>query len=175
MIIDFNPKMVIINKLKQKQMKKLIMFMLMIKIGSSAFCHHTSLMLKYQGNKATNGIGAQVSQIPLLKDEMVKRISEGYWPIVIEGDNNIAWIYLNTVDDPRGYEGEDYDEIETDYIELSADLFPIKINDNLRELLTRKRYGGYEKFFKTIGVRYSSLENGEIISVINYDKFEKFI
>ena len=92
-------------------------------------------------------------------------------PIVIEGDKQIAWIYLNTIDDPRGYEGEDFDEIQTEYIELSMDLFPIKINRKLRRKLQR----GYDKFFETIGVEYFIGENDEVISKIDYDKFEKFI
>ena len=151
-------------------MKRLIVLMFMVAIGPLASSQHASLMLTYQGNGVSAGIGTQVPQIPLLKDEMVERISKGYLPIVIEGNKQIAWIYLNTVDDPRGYEGEDFDEIQTEYIELSMDLFPIKINKKLR----RKLQKGYDKFFETIGVEYF-MENGEVISKIDYDKFEKFI
>lgn len=147
--------------------------MLMITIGSLAFAQQTSLMLMFQGHKATKGI--PVYEIPLLKDEILECIPNGYMPIVIEGNYEIAWIYLNTVDDPREYVGEDFDEIETSYIELYNDLFPIRINETLKELLTRKRYGGFKKFFKTIGVRYSNDDNGEIITKINYDKFEPFV
>ena len=157
--------------LKQNTMKRLLLvLMLMIAIGQSASSQHTSLMLTYQGNGVSAGIGTQISQIPLLKDEMVERITKGYLPIVIEGDKEIAWIYLNTIDDPRGYEGEDFDEIQTEYIELSMDLFPIKINKMLRRKLQR----GYDKFFEAIGVEYS-IENDEVISKIDYDKFERFI
>lgn len=158
--------------LKQNTMKRLlIVLMLMVAIEPFASSQHTSLMLTYQGNGVTAGIGTQAQQIPLLKNEMVERISNGYLPIVIEGDKQIAWIYLNTIDDPRGYEGEDFDEIQTEYIELSMDLFPIKINRKLRRKLQR----GYDKFFETIGVEYFIGENDEVISKIDYDKFEKFI
>jgi hypothetical protein len=147
----------------------------MVTIEPLAFCQ-SSLMLTYQGHGATAGIGTQVSQIALLKDEMVERISHGFLPIVIEGNQEIAWIYLNTVDDPRGYEGEDFDGIQTDYEELFMDLFPIRIDEDLKKLLNKQR-GGYKQFFKTIGVEYLDPQktNGEIVSKINYDKFDKFV
>ena len=148
----------------------LVVLMLMVAIEPFASSQHTSLMLTYQGNGVLAGIGTQSQQIPLLKDEMVERISKGYLPIVIEGAEEIAWIYLNTIDDPRGYEGDDFEEIQTEYIELSMDLFPIKINKKLR----RKLHKGYDKFFKAIGVEYST-ENDEVITKIDYDKFEKFL
>ena len=141
----------------------------MAAIGPFASSQHTSLMLTYQGNGVFAGIGTQPQQIPLLKDEMVERITKGFLPIVIEGDEEIAWIYLNTIDDPRGYE-DDSDEIQTEYIELSMDLFPIKINKKLR----RKLHMGHDKFFEAIGVEYF-IKNDEVISRIDYDKFERFI
>jgi len=139
-----------------------------------ASSQQTSLMLTWQKvGEVVKGIGTPVSQIPLLKDEMVECISNGYLPIVIEGDRDIAWIYLNTVDDPRGYEGEDF-EIQTNFIELSMDLFPLKIEKRLMRKL-RLGHENYKRFFKAIGVEYDEDENGEIISRINYKKFEKFV
>ena len=139
----------------------------MVTIGPLTFSQYTSLMFTYQGNGVFASIGTKTQQIPLLQEEMVERISKGYLPIVIEGNEEIAWIYLNTLDDPRGYEDLD---VTTDYIELEMYLFPVKINKKLR----RKLHSGYKTFFETIGVDYS-IENGEIVSHIDYSKFEQFI
>ena len=93
-------------------------------------------------------------------------IKNGSIPIVIEGENNVAWIYLN---DP---EGRDYPDIdfESNYFEIIQDLFPLKINKELQKSLKK----GNKAFLKTLGIEYI-IEGEEVISRINYKVFEKFM
>ena len=109
----------------------------------------------------------QTGQLLFLNEEMASLIKNGNIPIVIECDRDVAWIYLNDV-----YDGRDYPEVEfeSDYFNIIVDLFPIKINKELKKRLKK----GCRAFMNALGVEYL-IENGEVISKINYDKFEKFM
>ena len=97
---------------------------------------------------------------------MESLIKEGNIPIVIECDKDIAWLYLN---DPMG---RDYPEVnfESNYFEIILDLFPLKINKELKKSLKK----GNKTFIEKLGIEYV-IEDGEVFSKIDYDKFEKFM
>jgi len=97
---------------------------------------------------------------------MESLIKEGNIPIVIECDRDVAWIFLN---DPMG---RDYPEVdfESDYFEIILDLFPLKIN---RELKRHLKVGN-KAFMDALGIEYL-VENGEVFSIIDYEKFEGFM
>ena len=97
---------------------------------------------------------------------MESLIKGGDIPVVIECDRDVAWILLN---DPMG---RDYPEVdfESDYFGVILDLFPLKINKKLKKSLRQ----GNKTFMKMLGIEYL-VENGEVISLINYEKFEDFM
>jgi hypothetical protein len=125
-----------------------------------------TLVLICQGNEEFSRDNPRAAEVICLREEMSSLIKEGNFPIVIECDRNVAWLYLN---DPLG---RDYPEVdfESDYFDIITDLFPLKINKNLRKSLRQ----GNKQFLETLGIEYF-VENGEVISKIDYDKFERFV
>ena len=143
--------------------------MLMILVGSLAFAQEKSLLLTYQGEGAYSGIGIQSEDIPLLRDKMINLIKEGRTPIVIEGDWEVIWLYLNDTYDPRDWVEIDF---ESEYSDEIQDLFPIKTNNKIRKILKKK--WDNNKLMETLGIRYQ-IENDEVVSIIDYEKFEKYL
>lgn len=150
-------------------MKALPFILLTFLVGILAFPNKVgqkTLLLVCQGTEEFSRDNPRAEQILLLREEMSSLIKEGNMPIVIECDRDIAWLYLN---DPMG---RDYPEVnfKSDYEGIIMDLFPLKINRTLKKSLKK----GNKEFFKTLGVEYV-VEDGEVISKIDYDKFEKFM
>ena len=152
-------------------MKTLPFILLMIMVGTLATSAplkgpKKELLLTCQGKENFSRDNPRAEQVLLLREEMESLIREGNIPIVIECDKDVAWIYLN---DPLG---RDYPEVDfdSDYFEIIMDLFPLKINKELKKSLSV----GNKKFMETLGVEYL-IENGEVISKIDYDKFENFM
>lgn len=102
-----------------------------------------------------------------LTKEMESLIKDGKFPIIIEHDKNVAWIYLNDPTNSRDYPETN---LKSDYFEIITDLFPIKINKTLKSSLKK----GNKAFFETLGIEYVITKN-EVISNINYEKFERFV
>ena len=152
-------------------MKKAQFIILMILLGCvpiSAQSHpKMALLLSCQGNENFCRDNPRPAQIFSLREEMESLIKEGNIPVVIECDRNVAWLYLN---DPDG--GRDYPEVnfQSDYFEIIMDLFPLKINKELKMALKL----GNASFMEILGIKYQ-VENGEVVSKIDYDKFENFV
>jgi hypothetical protein len=68
--------------------------------------------------------------------------------------------------------GRDYPEVDfdSDYFDIILDLFPLKINKELKRSLRL----GNKAFMEALGIEYL-VEDGEVISLIDYDKFENFM
>lgn len=101
-----------------------------------------------------------------LRDEIEFLIKRGNFPIVIEEKRNVLWVYLN---DPHG--GKDYPvaNFKSDYFE-TVDLFPLKLTKQLKVCLKK----GNKFLLETLGIKYL-VKNGEVISNIDYSKFDRFI
>ena len=101
-----------------------------------------------------------------MREEVESLIKEGNYPVVIECDKKVAWIFLNDPDD-----GRDYPEVnfESNYFEM-LDLFPLKINRTLKKSLKM----GNKEFLEALGIEYI-VRNGEVFSRIDYNKFERFM
>ena len=134
-----------------------------------ARAHHKKeeLLLSCQGNENFCRDNPRPAQIFSLREEMESLIKEGNIPIVIECGKNVAWIVLNDPDCGRDYPEVDFD---SDYFEIILDLFPLKINKKLKKSLK----AGNKAFIDALGIEYVVSE-GEVISKIDYDKFEKFM
>lgn len=151
-------------------MKKLLLILLVVMVTSAMSVpqkkHNKELLLTCQGKENFSRDNPRAADVLCLREEMKSLIKEGNIPIVIECDRNVAWIYLN---DPMG---RDYPEVnfESDYFEIILDLFPLKINKELKKSLKN----GNKAFIDALGIEYL-IENGEVISKIDYDKFENFM
>ena len=156
-------------------MKKFLFTLLVLVLVLPAASAQNPLVIKYEGNGVIGGAGLQPSQAPEAEQDVIARLNENYLPVVVEYKKglfgkfrpSVAWIYLNTVDDPRGYPET---TIQSDYFGV-INLFCINLSFWLRLKLKK----GVNHFFKTLGVEYYINENGEIISTINYNKFERFV
>ena len=151
-------------------MKKLLLILLVAIVASAMSApqrkHNKELLLTCQGKENFSRDNPRAADVLCLREEMESLIKEGNIPIVIECDRNVAWIYLN---DPMG---RDYPEVdfESDYFEIILDLFPLKINKELKKSLK----DGNKAFMEALGVKYL-VENGEVFSLIDYEKFENFM
>ena len=151
-------------------MKKLLLILLMVMVASAMSApkkkHNKELLLTCQGKENFSRHNPRAADILYLREEMESLIKEGNFPIVIECDRNVAWIYLN---DPMG---RDYPEVDfdSDYFDIILDLFPLKINKELKKSLKQ----GNKAFMETLGIEYL-VENGEVLSIIDYEKFENFM
>ena len=151
-------------------MKKLLLILLVIMVASAMSApqrrHNKELLLTCQGKETFSRDNPKPADIQFLREEMESLIREGNIPIVIECDRDVAWIFLN---DPMG---RDYPEVdfESDYFEIILDLFPLKINKELKKSLRQ----GNKAFMEALGIKYL-VENGEVISLIDYEKFENFM
>ena len=151
-------------------MKKLLLILLVIMVASAMSTpqrrHNKELLLTCQGKETFSRDNPKPADIQFLREEMESLIKEGSIPIVIECDRDVAWIFLN---DPMG---RDYPEVdfESDYFEIILDLFPLKINKELKKRLKI----GNKAFIDALGIEYL-VENGEVISKIDYEKFENFM
>ena len=101
-----------------------------------------------------------------MREEVESLIKEGNYPVVIECDKKVAWIFLNDPDD-----GRDYPEVnfESNYFEM-LDLFPLKINRTIKKRIRSAN----KEFVEDMRIEYI-IRNGEVFSRIEYDKFEKFM
>jgi hypothetical protein len=129
--------------------------------------HERPIVLTYQGCEKILMENPRDSESLSLIKEMESLIRNGEFPIVIERDKNVAWIYLNDPNNSRDYPENN---LKSDYFEIITDLFPIKINKTLQNSLKR----GNKAFFETLGINYFVKED-EVFSKINYEKFEKFV
>ena len=152
-------------------MKTLPFILLVIMVGTLAASTpqkwpKKALLLTCEGNETFTRDNPRAADVLLLREEMQSLIKEGNIPIVIECDRDVAWIYLN---DPMG---RDYPEVnfESDYFEIILDLFPLKINKELKRSLS----AGNKAFMEALGIEYL-VQDGEVISKIDYDKFENFM
>ena len=151
-------------------MKKLIIILLAILVGSLAFAQQKrGLMLTYQGHGAYNGCGITSKDIPEIREHMEFLIREGYLPILIEGDWDVIWLYLNDPVNPIDAVDIDF---ESDYIEEIQDLFCIKTDERIKTLLKEK--WNNKKVLKILGIRYK-VENDEVTSKVKLKKFEKYL
>ena len=166
------------SKTKTKYiMKKFILSVVMLIFGISVSAAQNSLIIKYEGNDVFGIAGMLPSEANKAKDEIISKLQQGFLAFLVENTPNrqgvykptIAWIYLNDTKDPRDY--HDVSDIESDYLG-KIELFCINLSPRLRFILKVK---GTEGFFNEIGVKYDTDENGDIISIIDYEKFEKFV
>ncbi len=151
-------------------MKALPFIMLMFLLGTLAsparIRQKKSLLLVCQGAEEFVRDNPRAEQVLLMREEVESLINEGNYPVVIECDRKVAWIFVNDPDN-----GRDYPEVnfKSDYFEM-LDLFPLKINRTLKKRLKI----GNKEFLETLGIKYL-VKNGEVISEIDYDRFEKFM
>lgn len=150
-------------------MKTLPLLLLVFLAGallSPAKSKQKALILVCQGTEEFSRDNPRAEQVLLLREEMSSLIKEGNIPIVIECDRDVAWLFLN---DPMG---RDYPEVKfkSDYYGIIVDLFPLKINKTLKRSLKK----GNKEFLEALGIEYV-VENGEVFSKIDYEKFEKFM
>ena len=152
-------------------MKKLFIMLLMLLIGESAFSapqqHKKQLILTYDRCEEILMESPRNDVSLSLWEKIESLIKDGEYPVVIEYDHDIAWILLNDPDNSRDYPEAHF---KSDYFETITDLFPIKINKTLKNSLIK----GNKVFFETLGIEYI-IEDEEVISKINYDKFERFV
>lgn len=151
-------------------MKTLPIAVLMFLVGTFAYSsnpRNKKLIITYQENEEFVMSNPQTGQVLFLSEEISSLIKDGNIPIVIECDKDVAWIYLNDI-----YDGRDYPEVEfdSDYFNVIMDLYPVKINKELKKKLKK----GNKAFIDALGIEYV-IEGGEVVSKINYDKFEKFM
>lgn len=140
--------------------------LLMFMVGTLAFCgpvQKKTLVLIYQGSSDS----IKSEPILFLRDEMCSLIKQGGFPLIVEKDKDVAWIYLNDPEGARDYPGVNF---ESDYFEVIMDLFPIKLTKKLKNALKK----GSKNFITTLGIAYV-VEDDEVISRIDYKKFEKFV
>ncbi len=125
-----------------------------------------ALLLICQGTENFSRDNPRAEEVLLLREEMESLIKEGNIPIVLEYDKNVIWIILN---DP--YTGRDYPEAEfdSDYFDIIGDLFHLKLNPELKRSLQKSN----KDFINALGIEYQ-VKNEEIISIIDYDKFDKY-
>ncbi len=124
------------------------------------------IVLTYDGNEKILMENPRNDEPIFPQTEMENLIRNGNFPIIIERDKDVAWILLN---DP--FNSRDYPEarFESDYFEIIMGLFPIKMDKTLKNSFKR----GNKAFFETLGIQYIIKKN-EVISKINYEKFERF-
>ena len=145
-----------------------LLLILMVSIAGIARSYpKKALLLFCEGNENFCRDNPRPAQIFSIREEMESLIKEGNIPIVIECDRDVAWIFLNDPDGGRDYPEVDFD---SDYFETIFDLFPLKINTELKKCLK----AGNKAFMDTLGIEYQ-VKNGEVISKINYDAFERFM
>lgn len=150
-------------------MKKLPFIFLLFILGtfaSSGTFPRKALLLMCQGNEEFVRDNPRAEQVICLREEMSSLIKEGNIPIVLERDRDVAWLYLNDPYTPRDFPESNF---ESDYFDIIMDLFPLKINKDLKRKLKKSN----KAFIDALGIEYL-VENGEIISRIDYDKFERY-
>ena len=151
-------------------MKKLLLILLAIMVTSIMSAPQRKpqkeLLLTCQGKETFFKDNPRPADIQFLRKKMESLIREGNIPIVIECDKDVAWIFLN---DPMG---RDYPEVDfdSDYFDIILDLFPLKINKELKRSLS----AGNKAFMEALGIEYL-VQDGEVFSLIDYDKFENFM
>jgi len=136
-------------------------------IACPASSRKKALLLISQGKENFTRDNPRAEQVLCLREEMASLIKEGNTPVVIEHDKGVAWIYLNDTESPRDYHEISFD---SDYFEIIVDLFPLKINKKLKKKLKK----GNKAFMDELGIEYL-VENGEVISKIDYEKFEQYV
>jgi len=150
-------------------MKKVLLILLVFMVGSAMSVQQRpekELLLTCQGNETFSRDNPRPADIFFLREEMESLIKEGNVPIVIESDRDVAWIFLN---DPMGCDFPEAD-FESDYFGIIQDLFPLKINKELRKILRR----GNQAFLDALGIEYL-VEDGQVFSKIDYEKFGNFM
>ena len=155
------------NHKKTTSMKSLALILLMFlgeTLASPARPKET-LLLVCQGNEEFSRENPRIEQVLLMREEVESLIKSGSFPIVIECDRNVAWVYVNDPDDGRDYPVANF---KSDYFE-TLDLFPVKLTKSLKKVLK----GGNKKFLETLGIEYI-VRNGEVFSRIDYNKFDYF-
>ena len=158
-------------------MKRLIVTLFVLILALSVASAQNPLIVKYKGNGVTGGAGMLPSEAYKAKNVVISKLEQDFTAILVEykQDNSgkyrpkIGWIYLNDINSPRDY--IDVSNVQSDYLG-TVDLFCINLSFRLRMIL---RFFGVKCLFKTIGVEYYVDEEGNVISNINYDKFEKFV
>ncbi len=144
--------------------------MLVFLVGSLAFAQQKhGLMLTYQGHGSYSGHGITSKDIPEIREKMETLIRDGYLPILIEGDWEVIWLYLNDPINPIDCEEIDF---ESDYICEIEDLFCIKTDEKIKTLLKEK--WNNKKVLKLLGIRYK-VKDDEVISAIDLRKFERYL
>ena len=151
-------------------MKKTTVFLLMLMVSIVSIARSypkKALLLSCEGNENFCRDNPRPAQIFSLREEMESLIKEGNIPVVIECDKDVAWIVLN---DPVGGRGYPEVNFKSDYFDTILDLFPLKINQTLK----KKLKDGNKAFINTLGIEYV-VSQGEVISKIDYEKFEDFM
>ena len=158
-------------------MKRILFTLLVLVLLVPATSAQNPLMIKYEREGATGGIGILPSQSTEAMDVVVRELKENSYALVLESRQGkdkkyhprVAWIYLNDIDNPTDFEDASY--IESDYLG-TINLFCINLSWKLRMIL---KFKGIKGFFNAIGVEYYIDQNGDVISIIDYDKLEKFV
>lgn len=154
-------------------MKRFLFTFLILILPISVSYAQNSLIIKYHGNGIIGEAGVLPSQAPEIKQKIIRLLNEDFLPVVVEYKKNlkgkytpyIVWIYLSDTEIHP-----DVSKIQSDY-HGKIDLVCIKLSPKLRLKLN----DGIEKFFKHIGVQYQTNEFGEVISIVDYEKLQRFI
>jgi len=148
-------------------MKRMYSFLLLcLGIALIVLVDSHGLILTYEGPNIVYKQKLKKQDLPSLRDRMESIIKSGNIAIAVEKKNDVVWLYLN---DPCGRDYTDID-LQSDYLEVIQDLFPLKLTDKLKKSLKE----GNESFIKTLGIEYIVVDK-EIISKIDYETFEQYI
>ena len=151
-------------------MKKLIIILLTILIGAVASAQgKRGLLLTYQGHGSYNGCGVTPKDIPGIRENMEFLIKKGYLPILIEGDWEVIWLYL---DNPNATFNRTKIDFESDYINEIHDLLCIKTDEKIKTLL--KEDWNNKKVLKLLGIKYKT-KNDEVTSKVKPKKLKKYL
>lgn len=128
--------------------------------------NNAPLKLICQGTKEHSAYIKHQEEALQLRDEVEFLIKDGNYPVVIEEKRNVLWVYLN---DPYGAKDYPVSNFESDYFE-TVDLFPLKLTNQLKSCLKK----GNKFLLETLGITYI-INDGEVISKIDYNKFDRFV
>lgn len=147
-------------------MKKFLFIFLGLIISTLALAQNNPFRLVVSGHSTYSESLVKDNNIQELRNVCDSLIRKGYIPTVLNKECDVVWIYL--YDPTSATDFIDDDEEEVDYGEPIYDLFPIKLNKQLKRIYQQ----GNASFMKKLGITYSvDKETDEVISIIDYEKF----
>ena len=158
-------------------MNRFLFTILALIVSISVASAQNSLIIKYEGDGMSGLAGMLPSEANKARSEVISKLQQNFLTILVESAPNkygvykpaVVWIYLNDTKHPRHY--HDTSHIKSDYLG-QIELFCINLSPKLRFILKRK---GTRDLLNEIGGEYNIDENGYIVSIIDYDKLEKYV